>query len=97
VRASCYIGHHIRQGFLVAAVLGHVAVQWCRYVEHIGRDIDWDEFFDAYRADVERDVDERAMNTAHHEWEYHRVWTNHAALLRGEFDQVYPRPEVWPE
>jgi hypothetical protein len=96
VRASCYIGHHIQQDFLLVTVLSHIAVQWCRYIEHIGPDLDWDEFFDGYRADVERDVDPRALKTGHHTWEYHRVWTNHAALLRGEFDQVCPRPQVWP-
>jgi hypothetical protein len=92
MRASCYIGHHIRQEFLLAAVLEHVTAHWFRFVEHGGRGSGWDEFFDGYRADVEADVDARAINTSHHPWEYYRVWTNHAAMLRGEYDRVRSRP-----
>jgi hypothetical protein len=95
MRASCYIGHHIRQDFLVATVLDHVTVNWARHIEQLGHG-DWGDFFDSYCLDVERDVDRRTGHTQHHAWEYHRVWTNHAAMLRKEFDQVYPRPKVWP-
>jgi hypothetical protein len=91
LRAGGAISHHIGQPELRANVVEHITVNWCRCVES-GEPPEFDDFLDGYCASVELDVDPRATGTKRRDWEHHRVWTNHAALLRGELDMVHSRP-----
>jgi hypothetical protein len=91
LRVVCPISHHIHLPHLRADVVEHIAVNWCRRVE-VDDAADFDDFFDDYNASVELDFDERVVGVKRRTWERLRVWTNHAALLRGEPHMVCPRP-----
>lgn len=73
----------------MAAAIEHIAVNWCRVKEGGNHPEDFDGFWRDYQRSVEMDVDPLADNP---DRELLRVWTNHAAILRGELDMVFPRP-----
>jgi hypothetical protein len=88
MRAACYLTIRIRQPHLRARVVEHMAVCWWRCCANGGYPDGLSGLFREYCADVERDVD---VGTSDRDWELHRVWTNHAAVLGGDLDEVHDR------
>ena len=86
LRAVYYLSLRLDDIDLRAAALDHVAAMWALSV-NAGL-VDFDKFFVGYCNDVERDTVPEMMATSDSSWELHRVWTNHALVLRGEQDTI---------
>jgi hypothetical protein len=89
MEAAYDITLRINQRHLRLRVIDHIAAHWWHAYTVGGQQRrGLKGFFLDYCRDVECDIDPQVYNR---DWELHRVWTNHAAVLGGDLDRVHPR------
>ncbi|GAA3271543.1 hypothetical protein Dvina_45290 [Dactylosporangium vinaceum] len=92
LRVCYYLTLHIRSVRFRERVVEDIAEKFAKVSVKLEDDeLDFHGFFEAYRAQVEEEIDPAMLRAHQHEIEYCRVWTNHGARLCGQTQLVQPK------